>query len=267
MNEAELVLTELLQCDRLSLHLHKHRRLGTQKAHILADIFKRRLSGQPLQYILGKTEFMGLEFKVTKDVLVPRPETEILVEAVVNLVKTLEGPRAHVRIMDVGTGSGCIAVSLAKFLPGVYIVATDVSASALALAGENAGFHDAPIDFRQADVCAACAPADEGFDLIVSNPPYVPSKDIAQLASEVRAQPRISLDGGEDGLDYYRRLIAESPACLKARGFLAMEMGFGQAEPIKKIFLKSGKFEIIDIIKDYSGIDRVIITRKNKNYG
>jgi release factor glutamine methyltransferase len=267
MNEAELVLTEILQCDRLSLYMHKHRRLDTQKAHVLADIFKRRLGGQPLQYILGKAEFMGLEFKVTEDVLVPRPETEILVEAAADLVKTLKGPRAQVRIMDVGTGSGCIAVSLAKFLPGVYILATDVSASALAVARENAGSHDAPIDFRQADVCAACGPADEGFDLIVSNPPYIPSKDITQLASEVRAQPRISLDGGEDGLDCYRRLIAESPVCLKARGFLAMEMGFGQAAPIKKIFLKSGKFEIIDIIKDYSGIDRVIITRKCKNYG
>jgi len=267
MNEAELVLTELLQCDRLSLYMHKHRRLDAQRAGVLAGILKRRLSGQPLQYILGKSEFMGLEFKVTENVLVPRPETEILVETAAGLVKGLDVSARPVRIMDMGTGSGCIAVSLAELLPGAYILAADVSAQALAVAEENARLHNVSIDFRQGDMYAVCGLGEESFDLIVSNPPYIRSEDIGGLEPEARVQPRISLDGGKDGLDYYRRLSAESWRYLKAGGLLAMEMGLGQACPIKKIFLKSGKFEIIDIVKDYSGIDRIIITKRNKNHG
>ncbi|MFH0790913.1 MAG: peptide chain release factor N(5)-glutamine methyltransferase [Candidatus Omnitrophota bacterium] len=270
MTEAELLFTQILGCNRLSLYLNESMPLARGKSQAVSLVLKRRIFGEPLQYILGKTEFMGLEFKVNKDVLIPRQETEILVETAINIVKLLNC--STVKLLDLGTGSGCIAVSLAKFLQGVGITANDISKSALKTARENAVLNNVAdrIEFVEGDLFdygqgqALSLPV---YDLIVTNPPYIVTEEIDNLQREVQYEPRIALDGGADGLCFYRRIIKEAPAYLKENGFLIMEMGFNQCDAIKNIFRKSGKFEIIEIVKDYSGIERVIVGKKhNKVY-
>lgn len=262
MNEAELVWTQVLGCDRLALYLNKDRKLSKEESGFVSSALTRRINREPLAYILGKTEFMGLEFKVNKDVFIPRQETEVLAETVINIVKLLNCP--IVKILDLGTGSGCIAVSLAKFLPGAGITAVDISEAALNVAKENAVLNGMAerIDFVEGDLLnngqGQALPLRD-YDLIVSNPPYIPAGDIESGQPEVRYEPRIALDGGTDGLDFYRRIIRQPPMHLKENGLLLMEMGYNQCDAIKNIFQKSGKFEIIEIIKDYSGIERVIV--------
>jgi release factor glutamine methyltransferase len=262
MNEAELLFTEILHCDRQSLYLDKNIPWGKDQSRLVSAVLKRRLSGEPLQYILGKADFMGLEFRVSSGVLIPRPETEILVEAVIKLIRGLKAQGRGARVLDLGTGSGCIAVALKKFIPGIEAAAVDISEKALQTARENAFRHRVDIRFVSGDLFAGLKPREDLYDLIVSNPPYIPADEIDTLALEVRREPRASLDGGKDGLDFYRRIISGSPRYLKPGGVLVFEIGFGQEEAIKNIFLKSGFFEIIDIIKDYNQINRVIIGRK-----
>jgi release factor glutamine methyltransferase len=315
MNETELLFTEILQCDRLSLYLNRDLTLDRDNSCFVSGVLKRRIRGEPIQYILGKAEFMGLEFKVAADVFIPRPETEILVEAAIEISSRvlrhacLPGRQAScVKILDLGTGSGCIAVSLAKFLPDTKITATDISCAALNIARENAKLHGVNIDFIQGDLfdtlggatlpppvsplcgiqsgrvdsisgavssssvspfCAtpsrrvdAHSLTSDIYDLIISNPPYIPAAEIDTLQPEIRHEPRIALEGGEDGLEFYRRIISGSARFLKDNGYLIMEMGFSQAGCVKDIFQRLGGFQIIDVVKDYSGIDRVIVARR-----
>ena len=264
MTEAELLFTEILQCERLELYLYKNRRIDKVKALLIQSALKRRISGEPPQYILGKTEFMGLEFKVTPDVLIPRPETEILVETVLKHCQGLEN--TGLDILEIGTGSGCVAVSLAEFLPNAKITATDISDKALVIAKENARLHNAGIVFLQGDLFANHDLQIANYDIIVSNPPYVAGADIDSLQPEIKYEPRIALDGGRDGLDFYRRIIQEAPLYLKEKGQLYLEMGFGQRGRIEENFRDSQKFEVMEIFKDYNGIERVIISKKVK-YG
>jgi len=264
MNEVELVFSELLNCDRFSLCLNKKLPLTKEKGALISSILKRRFFGEPVQYILGKAEFMGLEFKVTPDVLIPRPETEILVESVISIVHS---SKFRVQsILDLGTGSGCIAVSLAKFISTAQITATDISQETLAIAKDNAILNKVEdrIKFIRSDLFSNYELCAMNYELIISNPPYIPTEEIDKLQLEVRHEPRAALDGGTDGLDFYRRIIQESPAYLKQGGLLIMEMGFGQHRGIENMLKKSQKFEIINIIKDYNNIDRVIIA-KNMN--
>lgn len=270
MTEAEILFTEILNCNRISLYLNKDLPLGKNKSHLAASALRRRLKGEPLPYILGKTEFMGLEFKVTPDVLIPRPETEILVETVLRAVNSFTRLSVcSLEILELGTGSGCIAVSLAKFLPGANITATDISEKAIQIAKQNALLNNVKIIFFVSDLFANHAmpagrqePRTTNHDLIVSNPPYIPEAEIDDLSAEVRYEPRIALDGGKDGLDFYRRIAKEAPHYLKDKGFLIMEMGFGQKEEIEKIFEDTGSFQITEIVKDYKNIERVIVARK-----
>ena len=268
MNETELLFTEILNCNRQDLYLNKETFLDKAKASLISKALRRRLQGEPLQYILGKTEFMGLEFKVTPDVFIPRPETEILVEAVIDYAYRLS-PMAHC-VLELGTGSGCIAISLAKYLSGFNITATDISRAALNIAKENAETNNVidKITFLKSNLFESLAipacPAggcDMRYAICVCNPPYIPTQEIEKLQPEIRYEPAIALDGGKDGLDFYRRIIKEAPCFLREGGFLVMEMGFNQCMSIKEIFRLSGKFEIIDAIKDYNGIERVIVAR------
>jgi release factor glutamine methyltransferase len=210
---------------------------------------------------LGETEFFGLEFKADKDVFIPRPDTEILVETVIDIVKVSKCQ--SVKVLDLGTGSGCIAVSLARFLPNVGITATDISDKAIKLAKSNARLNNVAekITFIQSDLFSDLEFRISDFDVIVSNPPYIPTAEIAYLQSEIQYEPIIALDGGSDGLDFYRRIISNSPYYLKEEGFLIMEMGFNQVEDIKNIFKELGNFEIIEVVKDYNNIDRVMVTQ------
>jgi release factor glutamine methyltransferase len=259
MDEIELLFTEALGCDRLSLYLNRNRRLDKNTACFISGALKRRISGEPIQYILGKTEFMGLEFKVEKNVFIPRMETELLVETAIHQLSVK-------KILDIGTGSGCIAVSLAKFLPNIEIDALDISYAAIKVARENARLNnvDDKINFIQSDLFDTYYLRAGTYGLIVSNPPYVPAEDINNLSIEVRSEPKISLNGGTDGLDFYRRLISGSAKFLKKGGLLILEIGFKQRKAIENLFQNSKNFEIIEVVKDYAGIDRVVVARVEK---
>jgi release factor glutamine methyltransferase len=252
MIESELLFTQVLDCDRLTLYLNKDKRLTSHQSRSISSSFKRRIKGEPLQYILGKTEFRGLEFKVNKNVLIPRPETEILVEAAIKYAK-------NKKILDLGTGSGCIAVSIAKELSGIDLTAVDISKDALAIAKENAKLNGVKVRFLRSNFFKGLS---EKYDIIVSNPPYIPCAEIKSLQPELKYEPLIALDGGCDGLASYRKIIQEAPDYLKADGMLIMEMGFNQRKPIEGIVSEAKSFNIIEVIKDYNNIDRVIVVKK-----
>jgi len=262
MNEAELLFTHTLDCDRASLYLDGKQPMAQEKGAYIASVLKRRMNSEPIQYILGKAEFMGLEFKVAPGVLIPRPETEILVETAIESVVSRKLSVVSPRILDLGTGSGCIAVSLAKFLPGADITAVDISDTALKIAADNARAHNVKINFIKSDLLKAYSLQLKAYDLIVTNPPYIPTGDIDRLQPELKYEPRIALDGGKDGLEIYRRIIEEAPYYLKSAGALIVEIGCGQADVAKKIAQNSGKFKIIEVVRDYNQIDRVVVLRK-----
>ncbi len=268
MNEAELLFSSILNCNRLFLYLNKKSLLDKDNAGFVSSVLRRRINGEPIQYILGKTEFMGFEFKVTPDVLIPRPETEILVETVLQFASRLKAQGSGLNILDIGTGSGNIAISLAKFLHNVKITAVDISQEAIEVAQNNAVLNSVgeKINFINKDFFAMChvpcAMCQFSFDFIVSNPPYIPSEEIDKLQPEIKYEPRIALDGGLGGLDFYRRLIAGSIKYLKKGGLLILEMGFNQNEALKNIFQKFEDFEIIEVVKDYNNIERVIVARR-----
>lgn len=260
MNETELVHSYLLNCDRLSLYLNKDKPLKRSDSLRLAAILKRRISGEPLQYILGRSEFMGLEFKVDRRALIPRPETEILV---LNVLERLGVPgNASVKkVLDLGTGSGCIAVSLAKFMDHAEVMATDISCEALSLAGENAALHQVKVRFMLSDIFGALKEGFDKFDLIVSNPPYIRRRDLQGLCREISFEPEAALSAGDDGLDFYRRIIADASCFLAKGGVLAFEAGAGQAAAVRKMLLAQ-KFDALETIKDYNGIERVVIAKR-----
>ncbi|MFH0826452.1 MAG: peptide chain release factor N(5)-glutamine methyltransferase [Candidatus Omnitrophota bacterium] len=263
MNEAELTFTQILDYSRSDLYQNRHSFLEKGQASLIASVLKRRIHGEPLPYILKKTEFMGLEFKVNRCVLIPRPETEILVETALKYVTT--SPRHHVtrvNILDVGTGSGCIAISLAKFLPDTDITATDISERAIEIARQNALIHNVEINFLCSDLFDNYELRTMNYELIISNPPYVRTQDLNSLQPEISYEPRIALDGGQDGMDFYRRIIKEAPNHLEKEGFLLLEIGYAQLEPIRMLFKKSGSLKIMDVVKDYNNIDRIIVARK-----
>ncbi len=216
-------------------------------------LIERRATGEPVQYIVGEAEFYGLPFRVTRDVLIPRPETEHLVEKVIELAAGFAAPR----IVDVGTGSGAIAVALAANLPPAAIAATDVSAAALAIARENStrnGVADR-IRFFVGDLLAPVA--GEQFDLAVSNPPYVPEGDRDSLAVEVRGyEPAQALFAGVDGLAIYRRLISQAFAALAPGGFVVLEIGYGQQAAVRALLADAG-FAQVAFAADLQGIPRV----------
>jgi release factor glutamine methyltransferase len=222
------------------------------------SLLDRRAKGEPIQYITGETEFYGLPFRVTPDVLIPRPETEHLVETVVALARSFAAPR----IVDIGAGSGAISVALAHHLPKARITTTDLSEAALAIARENvrsSGVADR-ICFLQGDLLAPLA--GEKFDIIVSNPPYVPARDRDSLSVEVREyEPLLALFAGEDGLDIYRRLIPAAFVALTSGGFIALEIGYGQADAVQN-FLRAAGFAQIEFTPDLQSIPRVAAAQR-----
>ncbi len=257
MNEAELVLTQVLNCSRLSLYLNKDVRLARNKSAQLSAIFKRRINGEPLQYILGSTEFMGLKFKVDKRALIPRPETEILVESVIQELKATVN--LIPRILDLGTGSGCIAISIAKLLPQAQIWAVDISGEALQLALENACLNKVKVKFIRSNLFSELK--NKKFDLIISNPPYVSIGELKGLAKEISFEPKQALVAGVDGLDFYRLIINQSLVHLNSNGLLALEVGGKQASEVRGMLVKEN-FSEIKIIKDYNHLQRVVLAKK-----
>ena len=258
--QAESLLAHALKMPRMKLYLNFERSLSSAETDALRDLIKRRSQREPLQHIVGTTSFCGLEIAVNRNVLVPRPETEMLAELGWQFLSGLSSqpPTA----LDFGTGSGCIAIALAAKCPAARVTALDISTEALALAKENAARNNVAerIEFLHGDGFAACA--GRQFDLIVSNPPYIPSEEIAKLQPEVRDfDPRSALDGGLDGLDFYRRLAEEAGAALKSGGRIMMEFGDGQAPGIAEIF-ENEKWIVESVKDDYSRRPRILVAKK-----
>jgi len=269
MNETELLFTDILNCQRHHLYLERDLLLNREQRNFIRRALHKRIKAEPIQYILGKAEFMGLVFRVNRHVFIPRPETEILVDIAVKFVSSLKPQVSKVSILDIGTGSGCIAVSLVKCLPQVEVEATDISPQALEIARLNARLNKVGerIKFTVSDLFNSCDLRPATCDLIVSNPPYIPTPEIENLEPEVRYEPRLALDAGKDGLDFYRRIINESPSYLKPDGLLIMEMGYAQRQEIEKMIKKSNDFEVREIVKDYNKIDRVIVAKRKRRNG
>jgi len=256
---AEVLLAYVLAEDRLFLYLNYDRPMETNELAAYRACIKRRLEGEPNQYITGLQEFWSLPLRVSPDVLIPRPETEVLVEAVLEF---LDKADPNVDILDLGTGSGAIAIALARELPAARIVATDLSMAALRLAQENAKLHhvDQRILFVRGDMFAAIPGASQRFKVVVTNPPYVSHAEILELPREILDfEPHHALDGGPDGLAAIRHIIAEAPTVLSQAGALFMEMGADQAESVSALVKDSQHYENYRIIKDYSSLDRVLI--------
>ncbi|NLY90249.1 MAG: peptide chain release factor N(5)-glutamine methyltransferase [Firmicutes bacterium] len=258
--EAELLMAHLLGTDRLRLYTDGERPLNKEEVSKYKALIRQRLSGQPLAYITGKKSFLSWEFQITPAVLVPRPETEILVERVVEECRKLTTGR----LLELGTGSGIIAISLAHYLPGFQIDAVDLSPAALEVAAANAEAHQQKerINFYCGNLYAALS-MDSGsrYTGIVTNPPYIPTAVIPTLAKEVQQEPRVALDGGPDGTEVIRRILAEAPHWLVPGGFLALEHGYDQLPEIQKMAMEAGFTEIASY-QDYAGWPRVAVCRR-----
>jgi len=258
MTEDEIILTHILQCRSIDLAINKPALTQFQQEKF--ESYKvRRADGEPLQYILGTCNFMGLELDVDPSVLIPRPETEQLVDAALGCFK---GGHA----LDLGTGSGNIAIALARFVPQSHVIGVDVSQQALEVARINAGRHGVAdrIQFIQDDIFMLLRGEVPGlrsnspYELIISNPPYIPTGQLTGLPKDVQQEPIAALDGGTDGLDFYRIIIKYTPYLLRTGACLMMEFGDGQAQDVKKLMEAQKAFSVIEIIQDLAGRDRII---------
>ena len=255
--DAELLLGYVLKKSRLQLYLHFD--MPVFQDHLLQfrELIKRRISFTPVSYLTQHKEFMSLDFYVDARVLIPRPETELLVETV------LERQKDKCRVADIGTGSGAIAISLAHNRPAWEIVATDISAEALDVAKLNAETHVCAerVTFLCGDLFATFRDLpDPHFDWIVSNPPYVSTDDVATLAPDVReSEPAIALFAGADGLSVIRRIVSDAPAFLKPGGRLLLEIGHNQSKAVQELIKANAAYKRCDVLKDYAGIERIIL--------
>lgn len=255
--EAGSLLSFVIDKDRTFLISHAEDLLDDTSLERFREVVARRAEGEPLQYITGAQDFYGREFRVTPDVLIPRPETELLVEAALEVLDGVSAPL----ICDVGTGSGCIAVTLLCERRGARAVAVDVSEAALAVAAENARRHG--VEERIAFVLSDCfAAIDSEFDLVVSNPPYVSANAVAGLQREVKDhEPLIALSPGTDGLSVIRRLLHDGPAVLKPNGYLIMEIGFDQGERVQDL-INPETWRLVEIRPDLQSIPRIVVVRR-----
>ncbi len=263
--QTELLLAHLLKLPRMQLYLNFERPLSRGEVDSFREFIKRRAQREPLQHILGSTSFCGFEIAVDRNVLIPRPETELLAERGWTFLNQLATSRSEpLTALDFGAGSGCLAIALALKCPAAHIYALDISAEALALARQNAARHAVVerIEFLKSDRFAALPPGIQ-FNLIISNPPYIPSEEIDSLQAEVRDyDPREALDGGADGLDFYRRLAAEAGPFLAPTGRIMLEFGDAQAGLIQKIF-EQQKWIVEAIEEDYTRRLRILIARRD----
>lgn len=252
--DAEILLAHVLKWRRLSLYVDADKTLPLEKILRFNELITRRLDGIPVAYLTGAKEFMGLTFAVNDSVLIPRPDTEILAEGV---GKYLRGLGGNVTFADLGTGSGAICVSILKFVKSARAAAVDISAEALNVTQLNAAkFHvDDRLELYCGDLFAPLT--GKTFNAIVSNPPYIPTRELDALQAEVRREPRLALDGGADGLNFYRRIISDAPRFLTAGGLLAVEVGINQAQAVKSL-AEAANFVDVQIFKDLAGIERVV---------
>jgi release factor glutamine methyltransferase len=267
--EAEYLLGHVLGLDRVGLYLQHDRPLTREEVTQFRSLIRRRLNHEPLQWILGGTDFYGIKLALRSGVFIPRPETELLVEATVRELADVvsdgpenrDGNQPAVRALDIGCGSGAIALSLANSVPGIVVHGCDVSDVALDISGKNVrdlGLEDR-VSFGRWDVMDFKIPElfEHRYHWVTMNPPYVPTEDWNDLPAEVKAEPKAALDGGEDGLAFYVRLLELLPDVLVKDGGISLEVGIGQADDVRAIFANT--FNRIDVIPDYGGVDRVIV--------
>lgn len=264
--DAELLLAASLGVTRSELFRRPERTLTEAEAERFDGCLRRREAHEPVAYIRGVRAFRTIELEVTRDVLIPRPETETLVEVALETLAAApaSGASHEPLVLDVGTGSGCVALALAAENPYVHVVATDISDDALGVARRNAARLglEGRVDFAASDLLAGL-PAGQPFDLIVSNPPYISAADYAGLEANVRDyEPRLALLAGADGLDVYRRLVPEAAGRLRRGGTLALEVGRGQAAAVRELIAAAGSFALARERADLGGIARVVWARR-----
>jgi release factor glutamine methyltransferase len=261
--DAEVLLRHVLEMDPTDFYMAIDGTLNPRAEERFRQLLRRRGRREPLAYITGRKEFWSLDFVVTPDVLIPRPETELLVEVALERVRQVPAKPA-LNVLDLCTGSGAIAVSLAKELAGSDITALDISAAALAIARLNAENHGlaARMQFAQGDLFEPLGEQGKRFDLIISNPPYVRRRDLARLAVEIcNWEPVIALDGGDEGLDFHRRIVADARKYSAPTGLIALEIGEDMADAVVRLFAADGGYEPAAVYRDYAGKDRVVTAR------
>lgn len=258
--DAEVLAAHVIGSDRASLYLRRSEAMGASAQRELDSAIARRAKGCPVAYITGVKEFWSIPIRVTEDVLVPRPDTEALVEEALRFARDAGGA---IRILDLCTGSGCVAAALASELPQASIVAADVSDAACAVARENLAFAGERASVVRGDLFGAVG-ADEEFDLIVANPPYIRAGEIPALPRDIADfEPPLALAAGESGLDFICRIIEDGPRFLRPGGWLMMEIGQGQAGDCTSIAIASESYDTIRTAKDLAGIERVAMFRKS----
>lgn len=259
---AEWIMAYVLKAGRGELALHGSRTLNAKQENSFRHLIEQRARRVPLAYLLGNQPFLGLDIEVGEGALIPRPETEELVDEASHLFK----PRAQeaLNILEIGTGTGCIAVALASLFPRAAVYATDISESALTLARRNADKHHRTrqIRFLAEDLFKPDAKRAGWADLIISNPPYIPTAELDRLEPEVRREPRLALDGGPDGLKHLKAIIADAPAMLKPGGWLALEIGSDQGRAVRDLLQARGFSEFV-VRRDAQGHERMALARKS----
>lgn len=256
--KAKLLLMHLLEVSKEYLIINSNKEVISENIVKYKKGLEELINGKPIQYITNIQEFMGLEFYVDKNVLIPQPDTEILVEEVIKLSNSFD---KEISILDMCTGSGAIAISLKKYISNVQITAVDVSETALEIAKKNAINHGVDIEFIKSDMFDNLL--NRRYDLIVSNPPYIETEIINNLSKEVQNEPKLALDGGEDGLKFYKIFSKEAYMYLNKGGYLFLEIGYNQKESVMRL-LNNEFFYDVKCVKDISGLDRVIIARKKE---
>ena len=250
--DARLLLECVCNTDHSALLAHPDRELSREEESLYNSYIDRRTDREPVAYILGKWDFMGLEFKVNKNVLIPEQDSEFLVE------EALRHCEDGMRILDLCTGSGCIALSILRYTNETKAHCTDISEDALFVAKENAENLEV-VDRCEFELTDLFPGSNEKYDIVVSNPPYIATNVIESLAPEVRDhEPRLALDGDEDGLAFYRRIAERAGDYLFSSGYLILEIGYDQAEAVTRLLEETGKYHEIEVVKDFSGNDRVV---------
>lgn len=255
--DAEVLLAYALKTTKTGIYLSLHKYVTAQKRAHLQELTGRRVKGEPVAYLVGRKEFWSLTFEVSPAVMIPRPQTETLVEEALKVLAA----ESSSSVLEIGTGSGAISIALATELPKVSVIATDISSHALAVAKRNAAANRVldRITFVEGDLFAAVKARGKGFDLAISNPPYIPTEAIPLLPAGIRDyEPRIALDGGRDGLELYRRLVEQAHAHLKPGGCLLLEVGHGQSMEVCTIIARTGVFALPETLRDLSDIERAV---------
>ncbi len=258
--DLQLILMHLLKKDKIYLYAHKDEIVDEQIIKKYYEMINKRDSGYPLQYMLHSQEFMGLDFYVEEGVLIPRPDTETLVEKIINLVKNSEYKDKHINILDIGTGSGAIALSLAYYIKNASVTAIDISDTAVKVANINKKNLDIEnAEIIKGDLFGNLNTQDKKFHIIVSNPPYIEKEEIEKLQIEVaKYEPRLALDGGDSGLIYYERISNIVKDIIYDNGILSVEIGHNQAETVSNMFRNTNLFHKIEVDKDLYGNNRVV---------